>query len=73
MTRTLMWEAKAAPGRVDELLTWTLEHAAAHADVYRSPDDRVVVIDPTDTGMPDAPPDLLAHPAHAWRFTPVPR
>ena len=71
--RTLMWEAKAAPGRADDLLAWAVEHAAADAQIYRSPDDRVVVIDPTDTDLPDAPPELLARPAHAWRFTPVPR
>ena len=72
-TRTLMWEAKAAPGRADELLAWTMQHAAPAAQIYRSPDDRVVVIDPTDSELPDPPADLLARPAHAWRFTPVPR
>ena len=72
-TRTLMWEAKAAPGRADELLAWTMQHAASAAQIYRSPDDRVVVIDPTDSELPDPPADLLARPAHAWRFTPVPR
>jgi hypothetical protein len=73
MTRTLMWEAKAADGRADELLAWTLQHAAPDAQIYRSPDQRVVVIDPSDTDLPDPPADLLARPAHAWRFTPVPR
>jgi hypothetical protein len=72
-TRTLMWEAKAADGRADELLAWVMQHAAAAAQIYRSPDERVVVIDPTDTDLPEPPPDLLARPAHAWRFTPVPR
>lgn len=72
-TRTLMWEAKATPGRADELLAWTIEHAPPAAQIYRSPDDRVVVIDPTDSELPDPPADLLARPAHAWRFTPVPR
>jgi hypothetical protein len=70
---TLMWEAKAADGRADELLAWVLEHAAPDADVYRSADARVVVIDATDAGLPDAPAELLDRPAHAWRFTPVPR
>ena len=73
MTRTLMWEAKAADGRADELLAWTLQHAAPDAQIYRSGDQRIVVIDPTDTDLPEPPADLLARPPHAWRFTPVPR
>jgi hypothetical protein len=73
MTRTLMWEAKAAAGRADDLLAWTLQHAAPDAQVYRSADQRIVVIDPSDTDLPDPPADLLARPAHAWRFTPIPR
>jgi hypothetical protein len=73
MSRTLMWEAKAADGRTDALLAWTLQHAAPDAQVYRSADGRVVVIDPTDTEPGDPPAELLARPPHAWRFTPVPR
>jgi hypothetical protein len=68
-----MWEAKAAEGRTDELLAWVLEHAAPHAQVYRSADARVVVIDDSNAGLPEAPAELLDRPAHAWRFTPVPR
>jgi hypothetical protein len=71
--RTLMWEAKAADGRAEDLLAWVLENAAPAAEIYRSADQRVVVIDPTDSDLPDPPADLLARPAHAWRFTPVPR
>ena len=71
--RTLMWEAKAAEGRAEDLLAWVLENAAPAAEIYRSADQRVVVIDPTDSDLPDPPADLLARPAHAWRFTPVPR
>jgi hypothetical protein len=71
--RTLMWEAKAAEGRADDLLAWVREHAVPSAQIYRSADERVVVIDPTDTDLPDPPADLLARPAHAWRFTPIPR
>ena len=71
--RTLMWEAKAADGRADDLVAWVRQHAAPAAQIYCSPDERVVVIDPADTDLPDAPPELLARPAHAWRFTPVPR
>ena len=73
MTRTLMWEAKAAPGRSDDLLAWVREHAAPAAQIYRSADHRIVVIDPTDTDLAEPPADLLARPAHAWRFTHVPR
>jgi hypothetical protein len=68
-----MWEAKAAEGRADELLAWALDHAPSGARVYRSADARIVVIDDTAAGLPEAPADLLARPAHAWRFTPVPR
>lgn len=70
---TLMWEAKAAPGRADELLAHALSHADPAADVYRSEDGRVVVIDPTGRGLLDVPGELLARPAHAWRFEQVPR
>jgi len=70
---TLMWEAKAAPGRADELLALVLAHADPAADVYRSSDDRVVVIDPTGRGVPEAPAELMARPAHAWRFERVVR
>ena len=68
-----MWEAQAADGRVEELLAHVLAHAAAQADVYRSEDGRVVVVDPTGRGLADVPPALLARPAHAWGFEPVPR
>jgi hypothetical protein len=68
-----MWEVRAADGRDDELIAWALAHAAPGADVYRSADGRVVVIDDTDAGLPDVPPELICRPAHAWRFTPVQR
>ena len=70
---TLMWEVRAAAGRCDELVAWVLAHAPAEAAVYRGRDERVVVIDPTGVGPGEAPPELLARPAHAWRFEPVPR
>jgi len=71
--RTVMWEAKAVPGRADELLAWASEHAAPGARVYRGGDGRVVVIDEAGTGLPDAPPELLARPPHAWPFERVDR
>jgi hypothetical protein len=68
-----MWEAKAADGRAAELLAWVVEHAHPAAEVYRSGDGRVVVIDATDTALPDPPSDFVARPPHAWHFTPVER
>ena len=50
-----MWEVKAAAGRDDELLAHVLAAADPSADVYRSKDGRVVVIDPTGRGVPDVP------------------
>ena len=63
-----MWEAKAPDGKADELLAYALEHADPSAEVYRSRDGRVVVIDPTGHGLPDVPDELLTRPAHAWPF-----
>ncbi|WP_375480626.1 hypothetical protein [uncultured Jatrophihabitans sp.] len=71
--RTLMWEVKAADGRLDELLALVLARADPAADVYRSGDGRLVVIDPTGRGVEDIPAELLARPPHAWPFEPVPR
>lgn len=71
--RTVMWEVRAAAGRTDELLAWVLEHAPGGADVYRSADQRVVVIDRSGAGLPEAPDELVDRPPHAWRFDPVPR
>lgn len=73
MTRTLMWEAKAADGCSDDLVAWALAHAQPDADVYRSADGRVVVIDATGQELPDAPPALVARAPHVWSFEPVPR
>lgn len=72
-SRTVMWEAKAAPGREEELLAFALRHADPGADIYRSADARVVVIDRTGAGLPEVPPELLARPVHVWPFEPVPR
>lgn len=65
---TLMWEAKAADGRADDLAAFALEHADPSAAVYRSADDRVVVIDPTGRGLVDTPAELVARPPHVWPF-----
>ena len=68
-----MWEAKAADGRVDELLAHVLARADPRAQIYRSADGRVVVIDPSDRGVDDVPAALLDRPAHAWPFERVNR
>ena len=70
---TVMWEAKAASGRIDELLAWAHERAEPAAALYRSADERVVVIDPSGAGLPQVPAELVARPAHVWSFEPVPR
>jgi hypothetical protein len=70
----LMWEARAAEGRGEELLAWSLAHADPQAQVYRSRgEDRVVVIDATGRGLPDVPGELVARPPHVWPFEPVAR
>jgi hypothetical protein len=67
---TLMWEVRAAPGRLPELLAWVerqlADPAAAgagtdvRADVYTASDDRIVVILRTaaaGSGVPGRLPD----------------
>jgi hypothetical protein len=68
-----MWEARATDGRVDDLVAWVLNSAPSAAQAYRSADGRVVVIDPTGAGLPEAPAELVARPPHVWSFEPVPR
>jgi hypothetical protein len=70
---TIMWEVRAASGQTDALLAWVLERADPAACVYRSADGRLVMIDESDTGLPDAPSELVARAPHSWRFTPVQR
>ncbi len=81
MTVALMWEAKAAPGRADELLAWARGRRLAaeplRRETFTAPGERVLVITwwdaPYDAELPElpAPADggLLARPAHRWRFT----
>ena len=73
--RTVMWEVRAAQGNLDELVAFVEAHAHPSAQVYRAdgPDPRVVVIDPTGSGVPDPPPGLAARPPHQWAFDEVPR
>jgi len=68
-----MWEARAAEGRLDELIAYVRAHAAPEAQIYRGADGppRVVVIDPAGTGISDVPPELVARPPQQWMFDPV--
>jgi hypothetical protein len=68
-----MWEAVAVEGAVDALVEFVCAHTDSRAQVYRSSDRRVVVIDPTGRGPGEVPAGLVARPAHAWCFQPVPR
>jgi len=70
---TVMWEARAAEGRIDELVQYVRAQAAPEAQIYRGADGppRVVVIDPTGAGISDVPPELVARPPHQWAFDPV--
>lgn len=69
-----MWEVRAAPGRLDELVAYVNLHADPAAQLFRSDgDSRVVVIDPSGRGLPEVPVELTARPPHEWHFEPVPR
>lgn len=67
---TLMWEARAAPAMLEQLVRWALSVAEPGAEVFRSddPDPRVVVINYGGTDLPEAPREYVARPPHAWRF-----
>jgi hypothetical protein len=71
----LLWEARAAPGRIEELLAFVLARADPGAQVYRAddPDPRVVVIDDSGRGLPAPPAELVTRAPHEWAFTAVPR
>jgi hypothetical protein len=77
---TLMWEVRAAPGRLRELLAWVRERAVPElltrrgclrVEVFDASDERVVVIarfaGPA-ARLPDPPADLLRREPHAWPF-----
>lgn len=79
-----MWEVKAAPDRVADLITWVCETALpvvepdprhAGSEVFSST-DRVVVISRwrgEPAPLPSPPEVLVARPPHEWDFTPVDR
>ncbi len=73
---TVMWEIRAADGRLDELLDWALGRLDPTARVYRSNagEPRMVVIDRTGQAarqLADPPTELIARPGHSWEFSPV--
>ena len=77
---TLMWEVRAAPGALPELLAWVERQlpavlgTGAGAELYTAADDRIVVILRTPAGadgaarLPEPPAALLARSAHQWPF-----
>ena len=62
-----MWEAKAAAGQTEELVSWLLQQAPPTAQVYRST-DRVVLIAELPAPLADPPSALVARPPHVWEF-----
>jgi hypothetical protein len=80
-----MWEVKAEPVRLAQLIAWVcdralpeIEHDPRHisSEVFSSTDYRVVVIskwrsDPVE--FPPPPATLVERKPHWWDFTPVDR
>ncbi|WP_078662616.1 hypothetical protein [Streptomyces bicolor] len=82
MTVALMWEARAVPGRGEELLAWAraqeLPRRPLRRETFRAPQDRVLVITwwnaPYDADLPEVPEptaELVTRAVHRWRFESV--
>ncbi|MEU6732146.1 hypothetical protein ABZ929_02900 [Streptomyces physcomitrii] len=82
MTVTLMWEARAAEGRGEELLRWAraqeLRPRPTRRETFRAPGDRVLVLTwwdaPYEAELPELPePEaaLVSRAVHRWRFEAV--
>ena len=82
MTVALMWEARAVPGRGEDLLAWAraqeLPHAPLRRETLRAPQDRVLVLTwwdaPYDAELPELPEpeaELITRAVHRWRFESV--
>ncbi|WP_371527725.1 hypothetical protein OG302_17905 [Streptomyces sp. NBC_01283] len=82
MTVALMWEARAADGRGDELLAWAraqvLDRAPVRRESFRAPQDRVLVLTWWDAAydedlpeIPEPAPELVTRAVHRWRFESV--
>lgn len=79
-SNALMWEVRAAEGRLGEVLAWIEGNAVPFlghqrgcraVDVYRSDQDRAVVIahfDGQPVDLPEPPEELVARPVHQWPF-----
>lgn len=79
MTVALMWEARAAAGRGEELLAWArrqpLSLAPVRRETFRAPQDRVLVItwwdaefDAVLPELPEPEGELVIRAVHRWRF-----
>jgi hypothetical protein len=77
-----MWEARAVPGRGEDLLAWARAHELPREplrrETLRAPQDRVLVLTwwdaPYDAELPELPePDgeLVTRAVHRWRFESV--
>ncbi len=79
MTVALMWEARAATGRGDDLLAWAREQKLPEEplrrETFRAPQERVLVItwwnadyaaDLPELPEPDG--ELVTRAVHRWRF-----
>lgn len=84
MTVALMWEARAAAGRGEDLLAWVRGQAIlgepVRREILRAPQDRVLVITwwdaPYDAELPELPEpegELVSRAVHRWRFEQVDR
>ncbi|MGW6904673.1 hypothetical protein [Streptomyces sp. NPDC054940] len=82
MTVALMWEARAVPGRGEELLAWARAQELAvrplRREVLRAPEDRVLVITWWDAEfyaelpeLPEPDGELVTRAVHRWRFESV--
>ncbi|MFD7081432.1 hypothetical protein ACFYXV_04670 [Streptomyces sp. NPDC002181] len=83
-TVALMWEARAAAGRGNELLEWArsqvLEREPVRRELLRAPQERVLVVtwweaaEGVSAQLPELPEpaaDLITRPVHRWRFESV--
>jgi hypothetical protein len=84
-TTANMWEVVAAPGAADSLVEWVFaaalpelsgESALQRSEVFRGPDNRVVVItlwSGEPVTLTEPPDELVARPAMSWDFEQVQR
>ncbi|MFI5666781.1 hypothetical protein [Streptomyces sp. NPDC051704] len=83
-TVALMWEARAAAGRGNELLEWArsqvLEREPLRRELLRALQDRVLVVTWWEAAegvaaqlpeLPEPAADLITRPVHRWRFESV--